>query len=193
MAIEKDTQELIFKAAQRVFQKKGFDGARMQEIADEAQINKSMLHYYYRSKDQLFMAVFQNGVKKIIPQAIKILETDIPLRSKVIRLVGFYFDVFTENPFLPPFVIHEMNQHPDRFKVFMGNMNIQLPEIFIEQINDEIETGKMIDIPPDQFLVNVIGMCVFPLLARKWYRLLFISMTINSVNFWKSEEILFRI
>ena len=44
------TEEKIFEAAFKVFQNKGFTGARMQEIADEAEINKAMLHYFFRSK-----------------------------------------------------------------------------------------------------------------------------------------------
>ncbi len=54
---ESSTEEKIFKAAKDVFHRKGFDGTRMQEIADKANINMSMLHYYYRSKDKLFEKV----------------------------------------------------------------------------------------------------------------------------------------
>ncbi|MGB5780393.1 MAG: helix-turn-helix domain-containing protein, partial [Eudoraea sp.] len=63
MSQKKDTntEHIILKAAKRVFQNKGMDGARMQEIADEAKINKAMLHYYYRSKQLLFEAVFRNA------------------------------------------------------------------------------------------------------------------------------------
>jgi len=53
-----DTEKIILEAARQVFIRKGFDGARMQEIADEANINKALLHYYFRSKDKLFMAIF---------------------------------------------------------------------------------------------------------------------------------------
>ena len=59
MSVEKETEEKIFEAARLIFQERGFEGARMQEIADKANINKSMLHYYYRSKDNLFFEVFK--------------------------------------------------------------------------------------------------------------------------------------
>ncbi len=55
---DSSTEQNILNAAISVFQKKGMAGARMQEIADEAGINKAMLHYYYRSKQLLFDAVF---------------------------------------------------------------------------------------------------------------------------------------
>lgn len=64
MSVEKETEEKIFEAARTVFQKSGFEGARMQEIADTANINKSMLHYYYRNKDNLFLKSLKQGLRK---------------------------------------------------------------------------------------------------------------------------------
>ncbi|MFW6157387.1 MAG: TetR/AcrR family transcriptional regulator, partial [Balneolaceae bacterium] len=63
MPKDQETEAQIFEAAQKVFQRNGYAGARMQEIADEAGINKSMLHYYYRSKEKLFQAIFREGVR----------------------------------------------------------------------------------------------------------------------------------
>ncbi len=173
MAIEKETEKKIFDAAQRVFQQNGFEGARMQEIADEAGINKSMLHYYYRSKDNLFMEVFQAGVKTIMPQLIGILASEIPLRQKVEQIVNFYYDTFMKNPELPSFVVYEMNQHPQRFQEFISSMNIQLPEEFIDQVEEGVGSGKLRPISPDQFLINVISMCMMPLIARKMVQTIF--------------------
>ncbi|HEX2898201.1 MAG TPA: helix-turn-helix domain-containing protein, partial [Bacteroidia bacterium] len=55
---KENTEFRILEAARHIFQQKGFDGARMQEIADTAQINKGLLHYYFKSKDALFHKVF---------------------------------------------------------------------------------------------------------------------------------------
>lgn len=166
MPIEKETELKIFEAAQKVFQESGFEGARMQEIANEAGINKSMLHYYYRNKDTLFMAVFQSGAKKIMPKLFGVLASDISLREKVEQIVEFYHDMFVENPQLPAFVIYEMNQHPQRFKDFIVSMGVQLPEIFIDQVEDAVDSGKLRSITADQFLMNVVSMCMMPMLAR---------------------------
>jgi TetR/AcrR family transcriptional regulator len=173
MAIEKETEEKIFIAAQRVFQEKGFSGARMQEIADEAAINKSMLHYYYRSKEKLFLKVFQNSVKRIFPEIMHILGSDQSLRAKVESIVDFYYQTFRQNPFLPAFVVHEMNQNPVRFREFMETLNIQLPVKFIEQIQGEIEKGRMMPIKPHQFLMNVVGLCMMPFMVRNMVQVLF--------------------
>ena len=69
-----NTEEKILKAAEEVFVQKGLDGARMQEIADKAGINKSLLHYYYRTKDKLFSKVF-----KIISHIFLILLLYFPI------------------------------------------------------------------------------------------------------------------
>lgn len=173
MALEKETEEKIFTAAQEVFQKKGFDGARMQEIADEAEINKSMLHYYYRSKDKLFMAVFQAGVKKILPKLLGVLGSDKTLEEKVVQIVDFYYYIFKVNPHLPAFVIHEMNMHPDRFRDFIISTKIQLPQKFKEQVEQEVAAGRIMEIKPEQFLINIVSMCMMPVIAKTMVQVIF--------------------
>ncbi|MEQ9308409.1 MAG: TetR/AcrR family transcriptional regulator [Balneolaceae bacterium] len=166
MPVEKETEEKIFEAARTVFQQRGFDGARMQEIADIAKINKSMLHYYYRNKDNLFFEVFQAGVKKIFPQVFEILSREVSLIEKTTLIVDFYHSAFKENPHLPSFVIFEMNQNPERFRAFFENHSFEIPDVFLRQVELEIEAGNIKPINPKQFLMNIISMCMMPLVAR---------------------------
>lgn len=173
MPLEKQTEEEIFLAAQQVFQEKGFAGARMQEIADEADINKSMLHYYYRSKEKLFLEVFRSSVKKIFPELISILSSDDDLEKKVKRVVEFYYNTFRKNPYLPSFVIHEMNQHPKRFKEFISSLHIEIPHEFAEQIQKEIKAGKILPMKPTHFLINIVSLCLMPVIARTLVQTLF--------------------
>lgn len=173
MPLEKQTEDQIFLAAQRVFQEKGFAGARMQEIADEAEINKSMLHYYYRSKEKLFLEVFQSSVKKIFPQLIAILSSDDELEKKVKKVVEFYYNTFRKNPYLPSFVIHEMNQHPKRFREFISSLDIEIPGRFAEQLKKDIESGRIMPIKPIHFLINIVSLCLMPVIARTMVQTLF--------------------
>ena len=72
--MDKNTTELQIKeAAKKVFLKRGFGGARMQEIADEAGINKAMLHYYFRSKKKLFEVIFNEAIGEMIPHITNII------------------------------------------------------------------------------------------------------------------------
>lgn len=166
MTEEAETEEQILHAAKQVFQKQGFSGARMQAIADEAGINKSMLHYYFRSKDKLFQKVFQASLGEFFPKIIKVLNGEMELDAKIEKLVETYYTMFREHPHLPRFVIHEMNQHPERFQRFMKHSGIKIPVRFIEQIKREVKLGRIKNIDPRQFIINTIGLCVFPLIAK---------------------------
>ncbi|HBQ61091.1 MAG TPA: TetR/AcrR family transcriptional regulator [Balneolaceae bacterium] len=190
MALEKETEEKIFKAAQSIFQKRGFEGARMQEIADEAEINKSMLHYYFRSKDKLFQEVFQAGIKKVMPQLFGILKSEMGLSEKVNEIVNFYHDMFRANQHLPTFVVYEMNQHPQRFKEFLGVMNIELPDVFREQVNTEVSEGRMKSISAEQFLLNIVSMCMMPMLAKTMVKTIFALDEVAYANFLEERRAL---
>lgn len=163
---EIQTEKKILEAAKEVFQEQGFSGARMQEIADQANINKSMLHYYFRSKDKLFQRVFQDSLRQFFPKIFKVLNADLGLVPKIEKLVETYYDMFQQHPHLPRFIIHEMNQHPGRFKEFINSVGVEVPVKFVKQIQAEIEAGQMKEINPQEFIINTIGLCVFPVIAR---------------------------
>ena len=110
------TEKDILEAAKRVFQIKGMYGARMQEIADEAGINKAMLHYYFRSKDKLFDAVFQDAAKNFFSKIRELLNVDKPLLEKIEYFVENYVELLLQNSFIPAFIITEVHQNPDRIK-----------------------------------------------------------------------------
>ena len=166
MSEEAETEEKILNAAKQIFHRHGFAGARMQAIADEAEINKSMLHYYFRSKDKLFQKVFQESIKQFFPKIFEVLNSET-------ELVDTYYNTFLKHPHLPRFVIHEMNQHPDRFKKFMKSNGMKIPTRFIEQIETEVKAGRIKNIDPKQFVINSIGLCVFPLIARPMIEMVF--------------------
>lgn len=173
MSVERETEEKIFEAARKIFQARGFEGARMQEIADEAKINKSMLHYYYRNKDNLFFEVFQAGIKKIFPHVFAILNKEISLKAKISEVVNFYHTAFQENSQLPSFVIFEMNQNPERFKAFIKAQGFSIPQAFIDQVQTEIAEKQIIPIKPHQLLMNIISLCMMPMIARNMVQSLF--------------------
>ncbi len=98
------TESGILNAAKRIFQQKGMDGARMQEIADEAGINKALLHYYYRSKQLLFEAVFKSAFLLLAPQLNKVLNDDSSLFDKIKNFTNNYISFVIKHPYLPNFI-----------------------------------------------------------------------------------------
>ena len=159
------TEERIFEAAKNVFVKKGLNNSRMQEIAQEAGMNKALLHYYYRSKEKLFEAVFNSIMKRVIPPIAEMLEKKIPLFEKIEFIVDRYINSLISNPQIPVFFIQEIQRNPQRIVEIIKKYGLR-PEVFFQQIEDEIKTGNIIDIKPQQLIVNLLSMCVFPFAAR---------------------------
>lgn len=159
--------EKILEAARKVFLTKGLDGARMQDIADEAGMNKALLHYYYSSKEKLFEMIFMEEAKKFFPKINMIFESSLPLFEKIEKFAGEYIDEILENPYLPVFVITEINKAPDKFLAkIWGKNNLPRPQKFLEQIEKEVKKGNIKPISPLHLLLNILSMCVFPFMAK---------------------------
>jgi len=160
------TEEKIFEAAHKVFQQKGFSGARMQEIADEAGINKAMLHYCFKNKELLFEAVFMKAFSQLAPQINEIFNSDASVFDKIRKFTDSYISFVIKNPFLPTFIIQEMNNNPDFVERFINNQNRPNPTILIAQIENEIALGIIKEIHPKQLLVDIFSMTIFPFAAQ---------------------------
>lgn len=161
----KDTEGQILSAAESVFQKKGMDGARMQEIADEAGINKAMLHYYYRSKQLLFEAVFTNAFSLLAPQLNKILNDDSSIEEKVKNFTHNYITFISKHPYLPNFIIQELNRNPKFFDKIQQNAAFPTLEKFKNQVKSEVEKGILKPIDGEQLFINIISLNIFPIVA----------------------------
>ena len=161
-----DTEEQILNAAENVFQKKGMDGARMQEIANEAGINKAMLHYYYRSKQLLFDAVFKNAFSLLAPQINKILNDDSSIEEKVRSFTHNYITFISKHPYIPNFIIQELNRNPKFFDKIQQNPSFPSFDKFKNQVALEVENGILKPIDGAQLFVNIISLNIFPFVAR---------------------------
>jgi len=159
------TEQKILEAAKNVFIRKGMYGARMQEIADEAGINKALLHYYFRSKNKLFEAIFQEIFQEFVPKAFSILKAQIPFEEKIRQFVANYIDVVAENPFMPIFIINEINQNPERLAHLTNVMSAIKVEV-ASDLNRKFETGEYRKVDPVQLFSSVISMTLFPFLAK---------------------------
>ena len=160
------TEEKIFEAAFKVFQLKGFKGARMQEIADEAGINKAMLHYCFKNKELLFESVFMNAFGKLAPQINEIFKSQDSIFEKIKKFTDRYISFVMDYPFLPQFIIQEMNNNPEFVTKFLKKENRPDPTKLIHQIENEIKLGILKPINPKQLLIDIFSMTVFPFAAQ---------------------------
>lgn len=168
MKTEKNsTEEQIIEAARKIFTRKGLAGARMQDIADEAGINKAMLHYYYRSKDALFELVFSEAFDKMIGRMNEILEGQLSFQEMIRALVENYIQQIGENPYLPVFVMNELHQQPAEFLQRLKQRR-HFPNVarFLGAVQQASDAGKIRPVHPVQLMLSIISMCIFPFMAR---------------------------
>ena len=163
MAKTKDsnTEINILTAAENIFQSKGMDGARMQEIADKAGINKAMLHYYYRSKQLLFEAVFNKAFSLLAPQLNSILNDNSTIEVKIKNFTSSYISFIMKHPYLPSFILQELNRNPEFAKKLQNNQNFPNLEKFKYQVNTEIEKGILKPIKGEQLFINIVALSIF--------------------------------
>lgn len=161
------TKEKILEAAEKVFLTKGMDGARMQEIADEAGINKSLLHYYFKDKETLFASVFGEAIRRIVPSMASVMGSDRPLMEKIPDFFRIHMGFIQQNPLIPQFIMIEAKRNPQLIiKGFSRIKEVGAFQKFEHMVKDSIAKGEISPIEPIDLLINMISLSVFPFIAR---------------------------
>ncbi|HTJ21363.1 MAG TPA: helix-turn-helix domain-containing protein [Gemmatimonadaceae bacterium] len=171
---DRDTEQRILDAANTVFVRRGTAGARMQEVAEEAGVNKALVHYYFRNKSRLAEAVFRRVASGLFASAGAILGSDVDLETKVQRIIALYLDQLARTPYAPGYVIGELNQHPDRAKQLLDvvrrlrddAMTPDFVATLATQLRSEARKHNIRAIPAEQFIVNLVSLCIFPFAAK---------------------------
>ncbi|MBK8599715.1 MAG: TetR/AcrR family transcriptional regulator [Flavobacterium sp.] len=161
-----NTETEILIAAKEIFHQKGMAGARMQEIADKAQINKALLHYYFRSKQLLFEAVFKSAFSLLAPQLQKVLNDDSDLFEKIKNFTENYISFVIKHPYIPNFVIQELNTNPEFVNKLKSETNFPSIDKFKLQVNDAIKLGVIRPIEAEQLFINIIALNIFPFIGE---------------------------
>lgn len=160
--MELSTEEKIIQAAEKVFIRAGYDGARMQDIANEAEINKALLHYYFRSKEKLFEQILQRKMKAFLPKIQLIVKTEMTVLDKFEAIVDGYLKMLSENPRLPIFLLFSAYRNPD----ILEHMPHEVFTDLISFLKQAIKQGALKKIDPEHLLLSIMSMCVFPFVAR---------------------------
>lgn len=164
---EKQTEEIIFEAASEVFIEKGMDGARMQEIADKAGINKSLLHYYYRSKENLFDIVFEKFASQMFSKFAPVLDEKLTFEEKIRFFYREHLEILKRNPALPAFILNEMNRNPERIKKLMKKLDVKKVWAQLERMHkDEFDRYNITRDNFPQLMTSIVALSVFPLAGK---------------------------
>ena len=155
----------IIEAAKKVFLKYGVNGTTMSQIADEANISRTSLHYYFRNKERLFHIVLETTQHRIIPTLSGIINAEVPVYSKIEMFVNGYIDLIMNNPMIPGFLLMEMQRNPDWIIILFRNQKLNFGKLKV-QIEKEIADGKIKPFKFEDMLINIIGMSISPLLGN---------------------------
>ncbi|NQV78076.1 MAG: TetR/AcrR family transcriptional regulator [Lutibacter sp.] len=159
------TETSILNTAKRIFQYKGMMGARMQEIADEAGINKALLHYYFRSKELLFEAVFNMAFSKLAPQLNEVMNTDASIFEKIRNFSSNYISFVLKHPYLPNFIIQELNRNPEFVKKLVTEEHFPNISKFKNQVHAKVTEGVIRPIKAEQLFINIMALNIFPFIG----------------------------
>ncbi len=164
---DNSTEVAILQVARKVFTQKGLSGARMQDIADEAGVNKALLHYYFQSKEKLFALIFDQEFEKFFSSLAVIISSDLGLFEKIKQIVGLDIERLVQFPDMPLFVINEVSRNPDIMaKRLKPLQQKSVMETFQKQIAAEIQKGTIKSISAEQLLINIQSLSIFPFVAK---------------------------
>ena len=165
MTLQTETEQRIIASAERLFYRKGKAGSSMQEIADDAGINRTLLNYYFRTKDQLFEAVFREALSRFVPGLVALMNSGISFREYMPRLIGTVIDTMLENPQIPIFVLQELSSNPERMPQIIKEMGID-PAVAVDKLENEQSEAFGDHMDPRQVIINLLSLCIFPFAAR---------------------------
>ncbi len=160
--LDLSTEERIKEAASIVFTKKGYGNARTRDIAEEAGINLALLNYYFRSKEKLFQIVMAERIDKLFGVLGPVLHDEATtLEEKLEKITESYINMLLEHPDLPIFVLSEIRNNPEQLaNRFQARKHLK-ESVFIKQL-----IARRSDINPFHFLMNLLGMNLFPFVAK---------------------------
>lgn len=178
------TEEKILEAAKKVFMTYGLYGARMQDIADKADINKALLHYYFRNKEKLFDAVFDGALTKYFDQMLVISDTMLSIEERLYAYVDRMFDFYIEYPQMSLFIIKEISIHPELFmekvKTIKKGKTVLLP-----LLTEAMDRNEITRFNPSIFLVNLHSLCAYPFIVSP----IFSAMFKKNGHTWEDSSI----
>ena len=164
---DSSTEEKIKAAARSVFHKKGFAASRTRDIAEEAGINLALLNYYFRSKEKLFVLVMIETLSEFFGSVSVIINNpETSFEEKIEQFAAGYIDLIFREPDIPLFIMSEIRNNPEQLLQKVDIRNTVFNSVFIRQFAEAVEQGKIKDQNFLHFMMNFIGLIVFPFIAK---------------------------
>ena len=168
--MKQSTEDKIIDAARELFYRKGYEGVTVRDIANKAEVNLALLHYYFRTKDKIFEIVFKDAFGLLFRKLNIALSSDTDLFEKIRLIISSYTITATKHPQLASFILHELSVNADSmWKIIYSNdgktdVNENYNKFF-QEIADAGENGIIMKIDPKILFIDIISLSLFPFVA----------------------------
>lgn len=158
----------IIDAARSVFIEKGYAETSMSEIAARVGINRPALHYYFRTKEKMFQAVFGSIVSSVVPKVFDALtHKEKSISQRVEGIIDAYYALFLENPQLPMFILRELNRDSDLLINTIQQFNVMdTVHNALASVQEEMNEGKLRKVSLQFTFYNFYSLLTFPFLTK---------------------------
>jgi len=178
------TREKILTASREVFVEKGYDGARMHEIATRAGVNKAMIYYYFSSKDALFESILKESFKRFFNSFFEMTNMiDMEIDKLITTFIHAHIDFLAQNPYLPKIIIREIHvSNPVTHKVIHEFFDLELKNIIKEleyKIVQASVKGEIRQVDAMQTLWNVVALNLFYFMMKPILNVFFVEQNVD--------------
>ncbi len=159
IAEKNSTEVRIMDAAERLFLKNGYNRTTTTAIAEQAGVTHAMLHYYYRSKDQIFARVLDKNLDELLASFHPVMKKGAPFWETLESGISTHFDFLMKHPELPAFIMDTMRFNPElleNYKPRIRKTLLRITGFHYSIINDEIAAGRIRKTDPEQLLLDII-------------------------------------
>jgi AcrR family transcriptional regulator len=158
-----DTERMILDAAERLFLEKGFAMTSTIEIAKEANCNQALVHYYFRSKENLFQSIFEKKIKILISNFEENSQKELTFEERVTRTIESHFEMVRANPKLPFLIFNELITNPSRLNSLKEKI-IELPKAVLillqNELRQEVKAGRVHPMEITDLILSIISLNV---------------------------------
>ena len=159
---EQPLEQAILEVAERLFLEKGFAMTSTTEIAKEVGCNQALVHYYFRTKDNLFNVIFEQKFKSFF-QAVFEMKTmgNLSFQDKLRHIIESHFDLLRKNPKMPALILNELSRRPDQINVLREKLHTLPEQLFAElekELQVEIKKGNIRDISMMDIIISMLSL-----------------------------------
>lgn len=162
------TEALILDTAMKIFFTEGRLHVTTQDIADAAGVNRTLINYYFRSKDELFRTVVKKSRKEYIKNADAILSTELPLREKTEMFIDNFMAKLFKYPYLESFITLDIIQNRLKKSTSSGRKEKQPVPVqqYLKEIKIEMDKGRIPSYNPAHFILNLFSLMIYPMIMK---------------------------